>query len=116
MTFLELSIAALQTDDSPHRTHFISFGQKIRSDTDQCVCDRMQRHFFVNSFHKTFSPQNRCAAAAALIVIWFNLSHVYKLIMPANERKKDGNETKQKTEMQIDRKSLKYLEAKLLKE
>jgi hypothetical protein len=33
-------------------------------------------------------------AAAALIVIWFNLSHVYKLIMPANERKKDGNETK----------------------
>jgi hypothetical protein len=36
--------------------------------------------------------------------------------MPANERKKDGNETKQKTEMQIDRKSLKYLEAKLLKE
>ena len=60
-------------------------------------------------------------AAAALIVIWFNLSHVYKLIMPANERKKDGNETKQKTEMQIDRKikiieDLKYVKAKLLKE
>jgi hypothetical protein len=41
--------------------------------------------------------------------------------MPANGRKKDGNETKQKTEMQIDRKIkiievLKYVEAKLLKE
>jgi len=111
MTFLELSIAALQTDDSPHRTHFISFGQKIRSDTDQCVCDSISLStLFIKHFPLKID------AAAALIVIWFNLSHVYKLIMPANERKKDGNETKQKTEMQIDRKSLKYLEAKLLKE
>ncbi len=72
-------------------------------------------------FIKHFPLKIDAGAAAALIVIWFNLSHVYKLIMPANERKKDGNETKQKTEMQIDRKRkilevLKYVEAKLLKE
>jgi hypothetical protein len=70
------------------------------------VCDRTGYSVISLStlFIKHF-PLKIDAAAAALIVIWFNLSHVYKLIMPANERKKDGNETKR--EMKIEKE--KYL-------